>query len=369
MLRTDLIDRLSLAAPALAKTAFMPILNCFWFTGKHVIAHNDQIGICVPLKTDFKGAVEGELLLGLLRNSRAKEVWLSPIGESGEHLEVKLAGTKAKLGLNPPSAFIWDVPKLQPEKAIKLGNQVEHLLQAIDLVMLSVSGDTTIPDQLGITFIAEEGGVGLFSTNDATMSYSFFKLAKKWPARVILPSLFCNQLRAIGGKRSDIALEVHKDHVIATINDAGEKGDPIILFSRVIESERPHDFGRTLDLHYSPKVKKKMLPLPSKLKLVAERAFLVSQDKKGAVKTNLKVEGGKLTVFTDGSAQVRDSMDLEGHDDVSLDINVGFLRSAFGAYHSALEDENGTFIVTPACLIMQSGESVFMLAEKDQKGK
>lgn len=366
MLRLELLEKLSLAAPALAKTAFMPILECFWFTGTHIIAHNDQIGICVPFKTDFKAATKGELLLGLLKNSRAKDVDLSLAGEKdAEHLLLKAAATKAKLGLEPLGSHPLDgVPKINAEKALKLGKQAEDLLHAIDLVMLSVTGDTTIPDQLGITFIPEEGGVGLFSTNDASMSYSFFKLAKKWPTRVILPSLFCTQLRVLGGKNADISLEVRKDQVIATINDADDKGPPIILFTRVIESERPHDFGRTLDAHYTPKVRKQLLPLPSRLKLICERAFIVSQDKKGNVKTSFKVEAGNLAVFTDGSGQVRDTMPLDGHPDVALDVEVSFLRSALGSYHSALEEENGAFCVTPACVIMTSGESVFMLAEK-----
>lgn len=365
MNRLQLIEKLSLCAPALAKTAFMPILNHFWFTGKHVIGFNDQIGIAVPFKTDFVGAVEGDLLLALLRNSRAKEFEMTPIGDNAQHLQIVGGPTKAKLAMLPPEGFMWSVPKLNPEKQIALGKQVEDFLYGIELVMLSVSGDTTIPDQMGITFIPEEGGVGLFSTNHASLSYSFYKLAKKWPARVILPSLFCTQLRALG-KRSDISLEVSKNQVIAIINDVGDTKDPTILFTRCLESERPHDFGRQLDLHYTPKNKKTMIPLPSNLKLIAERAFLASQDKKQKVFTNLKVDAGRLNVFTDGVAQIRDVLKLDSHPNAELDITVQHLRTALGAYHSPIEAENGNFIITSRCVIMNQGESVYMLSERDE---
>lgn len=371
--RAELLDKLSLAAPAVARTAFMPILNCFWFTGSHAVAYNDQIGICVPLKTAFQGAVEGELLLGLLRNSRAKEVNLDQAGtDDAPHLQLHASQTKAKLGLEPPSAFIWDTPKPAPAKQIKLAKEkdVIALLDAIDLVMISVSNDTTIPDQMGITFIPEEGGVALFSTNHHSMSYSYVQLSKTWPHRVILPALFCQQLRSLGGKRREIGLEVGKDHVLAAISDVGDKEPPIMLFSRVLESERPHNFGKTLDAHYTAKVRKQMMPVPGQLKLATERAFLVSQDKKEKKPTTFTVKEGFLHMYTDGMGEVRDRIKLaDAHPEVDLSVNVQFLRDALGSYHSSIETENGKFFVTPDCIIMSQGESVYMLSEWQQEKK
>lgn len=377
MNRVALVDKLSLVAPALAKTAFMPILNDIWFTGAHAKAFNEQIGVAVPLKTDFKGSVGGELLLGLLRNSRAKEAIMTPGGKDGEndqHLALVASSTKAKLGLQPESAFegLWDTPKPNTAKQIllKTEKQVSDLLAAIDLVMISVSSDTTIPDQMGVTFIPEDGGVGLFSTNHHSMSYNYVKLPKTWPHRVILPALFCQQLRSLGGKRKEIALEVYKDHVLALISDVEDKEPPIILFGGVLESERPHNFGKNLDHHFTAKARKMLVPIPAALKGIAERAFLVSQDKKEKKPTTLTVREGILHSYTDGLGEVRDRIKLEDHADAELPINVSLLRIALASYYSSIDTENGKFCVTPECLIMTQGEGVYLLSEwQKEKGK
>jgi DNA polymerase III sliding clamp (beta) subunit (PCNA family) len=371
MLRIELIDKLALAAPALAKTSFVEMLSKFWFDGKRVIAHNDQIAICVPLKTAFKGAVDGDLLLGLLRSSATKQADFSVTDAEAMQLVINAGATKMKLPLYPETAFIWDPPIPKPAKQIKLTkeHEVHGLLHAISRVMLSVSGDTTIPDHLGITFVPEADGVALFSTNDASLSYSYVELPQDWPLRVILPTLFCEQLVSLGGKRKDIALEVYRDHVLAVITDHGETKDPILLFSRVIETERPHNFMKTFKAHYTKAAKEIMLPLPSDLNMIAERAFIVSQAKKGVRPTNLSVKAGELTVLTDGSGLVNDKLELKDHPDVSLDIEVKFLCEALGAYHSSLKKENGNFCVTPECLIINHGDSVYLLAEKKSQAK
>jgi DNA polymerase III sliding clamp (beta) subunit (PCNA family) len=244
------------------------------------------------------------------------------------------------------------------------------LLSAIDLVMIAVSGDTTIPDQMGVTFIPEEGGVGLFSTNHHSMSYNYVKLPKTWPHRVIMPALFCQQLRALGGKRKEIALEVYKDHVLALISDVEDKEPPILLHGGVLESERPHNFGKNLDHHFTSKARKMLVPIPAALKGIADRAFLVSQDKKEKKPTTLTVQDGMLHSHTDGIGEVRDKVKLEDHPDAELPINVSFLRAALGSYYSSIETENGKFCVTPECLIMTQGEGVYLLSEwQKEKGK
>jgi hypothetical protein len=48
------------------------------------------------------------------------------------------------------------------------------------------------------------------------MSYAHFPLKTKWPARVILPALFCEHLNAVcAGTMEKITLEVHEDRVLA----------------------------------------------------------------------------------------------------------------------------------------------------------
>jgi hypothetical protein len=201
------------------------------------------------------------------------------------------------------------------------------------------------------------------------MSDNYVKLPKTWPARVILPALFCTQLRSMGAKRKEIAIEVYKDHVLASISDVDDKEPPILLYSAVLESERPHNFGKNLDHHFTAKVRKQLQPIPAGLKGIAERAFLVSQDKKEKKPTTFTIAEGVLNSFTDGLGEVRDKLKVEGHADCELDINVGYLRTALGTYYSALETENGKFCVTPECMILSQGEGVYLLSEWQKETK
>lgn len=356
MNRMELVGKLSTCAPALARTNYMPILNCFWFDGKSVTAYNDQIGIVLPLATSFKGAVQGELLLGLLRNSRAKDVELL---DGDGFLQIKGASSKFKLGLQPPGDFIWKCPA--SKSGVSLGNKVGSFLATLACVMESVSTDTTVPDQMGVTFIPEANGVGMYATNNATMSYGHFNV--KWPKRVILPAAFCQRLVALATPRDDVTIDVQADHVIATIKDAGKDKAAAFLFSHVIESERPHDFAKTFAREYPEKVRKQSVPIHPRMKLAIERASLVSMDNKEEKPTQIKIKDGFMSMLTDGVGEVRDRLKLEGHGDVELDVAVRFLRSAFSAYYSPLEEDNGRIVLTPSALILARDSNVFLLAK------
>jgi DNA polymerase III sliding clamp (beta) subunit (PCNA family) len=337
------------------------VLSHFCFTGSHVYAYNDQIGMLAPLKTDFKGGVSGEVFMGMLRQSRAVEIELH---ELDGVLQIKMGlknPTKVKLGLLPPDEFAWVIPKAQPDKVIDISKKVKEFRECVESVMHSVSGDTTIPDQLGVTFVSDGDGVSMYSTDHHSMSHAHFKLSKKWPVRVILPSAFCNLIYQItAGRTESFTLEVYHDYVRAMC-------DGIMIYSRVIESERPFDFkGEFADLLTS-KAKSQSVPIPSKIKLILERACIISDSKeKKNTSTSITAREGKLNFycFAQDRGEVIDSSQIgEGHPDAKIDIEARHLRSVFDAYHTATEgEENGKLYISAKCVVLSRANMTYILS-------
>src|SRR5262245_14583013 len=95
MERVALLEKWQLVAPALSDKELSPVLNRLWFQGDTVMAFNDQIAIETKLKTDFKGAVPGRVLIDMLVASpNAKQVEFKL---SDDDLLVKAGNTKLNL--------------------------------------------------------------------------------------------------------------------------------------------------------------------------------------------------------------------------------------------------------------------------------
>lgn len=358
MNRMELLRILSLAAPALARNDFVPILSHFWFTGSKLIAYNDQIGVSVACKTEFKGAIKGDVLLGLLKQSRAKEVSFVP-GDDGV-IQIKAGSAKIKLGLERPESFLWEMPK--PESgAIKIGKPAAFL-QALRSVMRSVSTDTTIPDRIGVTFIAEDGGVGLYSSNANSMSYAHHPLKDKWPARVILPAAFCDHLLSVcAGTQEPINMTVQADHVIAEC-------EGVLIYSRVIESERPINYARAFNANVTADLKK-AVPIPSKMKLILERACIISESKESKVLTSIRASDGRLFFSTKSPdrGEISDSTQIaEGHPNVKVELEARHIRAAFDAYHNSITEQNGSLLISSRSFAFIKGKMIYMLAVVDK---
>lgn len=350
MNRIDLVNALDIAAPALARTDIVPIMSHFWFTGESIMAYNDQIGVEVKVKIPFVGAVKGELLLNLLRNSRAKEVEFKKLDEN---VEVKAGGAKIKLGIMGQE--IWDeifaMPKAKAAATIDFGKApgVAAFILAIDSVLRSVNKDTTIPDQMGITFMAEEGGVGLYATDGETVSYAFVKLKAKWPARVILPAIFCSHLSKTCSGADNLKLQVERNQVLASC-------DNVQIFGRVIESERPIDFAEVMDQVPEKSEKQQIVIKQKALKLILERACLISDDRAGRTKTQISIGDGGMDFFSSSKlGQVRDEMGIpDGHPDIKVLIDATYLKNGIDFYERML--------FTRTCAILFKDDMLYMIS-------
>jgi hypothetical protein len=94
----DLIAKLEQVEPAVAINRLIPELTCFWLTGSHLVAYNDQIALAVPFTTDFQGAVPGKLL-PLLKAASFDRDGIKPLAHNHDHLLIEAERVRMKLAM------------------------------------------------------------------------------------------------------------------------------------------------------------------------------------------------------------------------------------------------------------------------------
>lgn len=345
MERKQFLETLTTVAPALAANDLIPVMQHFWFTGDKVMAFNDQIAISTPCKTSFKGAVPGALL-DFMRLSKAKEVTLEVVEKD---LMVKAASSRVKLGILDPEAFIFEMPEHKGSDALKV--KVSEFLDAIGYAMRSVSHDTSIPDQLGVTLIAEKDSLHVFSTNGATMTHAIVKMSGAAPfkKRVILSAPFCERMLQLAKNEKKLQLEVHDDHSLLVCGDA-------LLFGRLIESAQPLDFIGVLDTHFPMKHRKQFVDIPTKLQLILERAIVIGESKTDRTRTQITVRDGKMRFFTASErGEVSDTMLVgEAQPQVDMRVEARHLKSGYGDFDR--------MVVTDKCAVMMKDNKMYLVS-------
>ena len=320
--RKKLLEQLQIVAPALASSEFVPVMTHFWFTGKHVIAYDDTVGISVPLRTDFKGAVPGAILLNLLKNSRGGPAKFKPDTDGSEvtiHVGTKPKVSKFRLALLPPEEFLFNFPK----KLGKVSIVKKEFLKAIEWCLASVGDDTSTPDQLGVTLVFGKDSVELYSTNDATLSCAVWKgKCRAATARVILPASFCRLLS--GSADKSIGISFSEDGVLADLGKSGVR-----IFGRLVHSEKPINFKEILEEHYTKKTARKLVGIPDRMRGAIERAMVITESYADPGFTKISIERGRGSfVSTTSRGVVRDVVKFgTKHPDSEIMVDPKLLRS------------------------------------------
>lgn len=345
MNREELVRKLEIVSPALADNDLLPVLTHFCFTGKQVVAFNDQIAIAAPLDVDgLVGGIPGKTLLALLRNSQAKDATIEP---DGTNIILKMAKAKVTLPILPKEAFIFETKLLKPE-----GNEIavkdwKQLVKALGSCLLSVGTDTSVPDQLGVTIIPDGKTLQLFATNNHTLSYATVSLTKPAPfkQRVILPASFCRQVMAA---TKEPYLEINKSHALLT-------SGKVTVFGRLLESDMPIQFMETLESHAPEKTMKALVTAPGTLKLALDRAVVITEGSTDKAKTLFQVQNGELVMISrTQQGEVIDRFNLNDHPDVKVRIEPKHLRSGL--------DFADQMMITPRCVVLAKGTMLFLVS-------
>jgi DNA polymerase III sliding clamp (beta) subunit (PCNA family) len=348
MKRSELVESLEIVAPALSKTDMVPTLKHFWFRGDSLMAYNDFIGTSVELKTEFIGAVPATLLQ-MLKASKAKD---TEFDTDGEMLVVKAASSKFKFPTLGKDSFIFDMPKPKSKAVLKVNT--EQFLKGIKDCLYSVGDDMLTPDQVGITLLMDGDDLCLFAINGATMTCVRTKCGEvTFKDRVILPADFCRELLRIEDLvKEDLHIEIHDDHVLAVCGD-------VTLFGKLVESDKPLDFLKVMSDHFPSEMKKKMVPIPTKLELMLDRALIITDgtdDGKTAV--TVKRDGADCKMYfssTSTRGEVHDTV-LVGkqHPEVKIVVKAKWLKIGYGRFTD--------MIVTDKCVAMSGERSLYLVA-------
>lgn len=257
--RKELLDAAETVKPALATKELLEELVHIWSDGKTLTAYNDGLGIQVPFKSDLIGGIRGSVLLGVLANSRAKEIEINVVEQEAE---IKAGRTRLKLALLGADRTPWQFPELSKQKAASLS---ASLLEALKAVLISVGKGTTKPELLGVTFASDGKQVHMFTTDDDTIAWKTAKQPADWSdQRVILPTSFVQQLLSFNDPKTKLYLS--KDNAIAVTSD------DVKLFARIVDCPKPYDFEKIANDNIQ---KTDPVPVPNRLRLALERASVM----------------------------------------------------------------------------------------------
>lgn len=369
MKRAVLISKLETVKPALAVNQLIPLLTHFWFTGKQLMAFNDQIAIAIPYPTDFKGAVSSKLLELLQVKGGGASVEV--VSDGRGNLVVQSLTRKAKDGPLKPGKgrirlamldpeFIFKMPV--PEDTTPKNGAMKDLINGMEHCLLSVGSDTSAAENLGVTFEKDPDDPRrtiLYSTDTQTICRAYIRStnAVQLPHRAIVPGLFCEQMlrlyRAMSNEDREAGLasfRITSRHVQGTgvterfaLFTAG----PATLYGRLLETRSPFDFADVLRHHLPKQYEDKLVPFPDRLRGAIERAFIVCDEQRKRVE--IKVAGGRLHLTSQSDhEEVKDDLLFKSHDNISVNIEPRFLRRASTSFDQIL--------VAPLCIVLAKSE-------------
>lgn len=349
MLRKDLLVDLNTIAPGLANKDLIPLLTHVWFTGTRVMTFNEQIAISASCKTDFVGAVPGEVLIKLVSASKARDVELI---QDGNILQIKMGGSKLKLNMLEMEETLFKMPPQKKEYILFPKSKTKIFIDAIRSCLRSTSTDTSAPERIGITLISTGKTILMYSTNNATISHEELPIINKPKfTRVILSSIFCEQLVAIADRSEEIEIEIHDEFSLVIFDKK------ISLFGNLIQdSDSPLDFQRIMKERI-PENYVKNVSIPSRMALAIERALVITQSKVDEVDSEFSIKDGIMTIYSKSKiyGDITDRIKLEGkHPDTKIKVHCKYLKKDLSFFKN--------MFVTKDCWIMLGEKSIYLIA-------
>lgn len=321
MNRQELVDTLELLKPALSDTPLVGVFQCFQFTGEKVIAYNDEIGIVAPCQTDHPFAVNGEILLGLLKNSLAEDVTLSPGVKSDENeLAITAGRSSFKLPYFAEADFLFEEPEDKWDTTITITDAIK---QGLTACLATVSSDTARPALMGVCIHNADEIVILYSCDGNAITSIVTEVKSQKLPDITVPTSFVRALlnvmettEAETGK-----LMINQEWAKAVTKNA--LGASYTVYGRLIVQDNPVDHTELIieTIKGDPAFHK----IPGEFELALSRARVLADLE--SAKTVLTVMGNRLKLLTETHMGiVRDSLAYKCPEDVEASVSAELLH-------------------------------------------
>lgn len=272
--REELLKLLTLAAPALAKTAAIKERMHFWFMGKYVYAYDGGLGIRLPLPEDsgLECGLPGKMLLDLLRTSSLSEATLEVT--KGDAV-LQLGKAKLKLVALSGDRHTWPFPEA-PAKNSRPLKLSKELLEAFGKVMFVKAQKADYAIHHGVSVTSDDGVTAVAATDSKTIVYTTVAQDANIP-NCLLPWAF---LKAA----TELSIP---DSILYIMEPNAEKGLRCLFLESEGRQVCSNLLGYPDDVDLAGVVNKHLgdnpVKLPSELKLILDRARILSSGEEALI--------------------------------------------------------------------------------------
>lgn len=297
--REELLGKLDVAKMAADPREFLPILSHFCFDGKNVTAYNDWIGIRVACKSNFRLALQANVLLKLLLSVSTEEV---DIGFSKSTVFLKAGpsrtGVRARLPYMGEEDFAFEWPNLKRLQKCEMSKAMAaKFLKGLKLCLSSV-GDQ-MPFQMGVTLYEVGDTLRMYSTNNLAMSrYWMPSTGLAEIENIILPTTFCQAILKAAAVYGHEGMKLMRGRNFAIV----QLGSECTMWGKFIANDDPVDFEKVFKQHLG-KYKQGRQKVPNNFSEIFQRALLMLTTGDDGMRKTVVVQlaGNTLTVESKSS--------------------------------------------------------------------
>jgi hypothetical protein len=305
MLRINLLEKLNLVKPALGSPDLIPVFSQFCFRNSMVLAYNDIIAIETPCNIGVSGTIPGDLIVGLLEHSNAKEVKLLEAKgkekKSNRTLTLRMGVNKTHFPLSDAKHFDFTIPELKGKCTI-IGRK--SFVEAMETGLLTSLDNDYQPNLSGISVYAEGGRARLYASTAAVLGLSTVKVKVRGKAKnTLLPTQFCRNFVKIAKtlKTKKVTITISKKSVVAVFGKTR-------LYSALPHLDTPAKFAAVHKRLYNA-FTGKLVPIPPLLVTAIQRATFAARD---TTITELLIDKGRISLVTKTeSGVVTDNLKLK----------------------------------------------------------
>jgi hypothetical protein len=265
----DLESALKLAQPCLLGVDFIPVLSHFCFDDGLVYAYDGVAATIVSCETDLRGAVRGDMLLGVV-GLAGPTITLK---QEKDKVVVSSGRSRVELPCLQSSDFMFQFPEQEAKTQFAL---TEVTIKGLALCSSGVGNDPRKPEFTGVTLQLGKDAVFYASDNTSLTRYETKETVGKKQLTVIVPKSVCDQILAVGS-----ALEVEWGKVSVTVTEEFitiqfDETTPNVTIVGKLLAVKPAQFEKAVAAHETNKPRFK---IPEAFdKAVAKVALVISKE-------------------------------------------------------------------------------------------